>query len=194
MNCRWLPVRLHQLRTTLDHLVAAIFDGRGIQRPWLSGFPIFADPGTYRKKHARHIRGLPADAAAEIEQWQPFVRDPRKPQFDPLWILHEQQNKDKHHVVAVVAATTRSIDIRITGGATSATRTGVEGLKTLVDGQRLMAFASGPGVTVEETILPVQLSLDNVEGRPHKQPLAAFLSEVAGDVERIVAQLGRHIP
>lgn len=104
---------LHNLRSTLDHLVYSLSEKHtGSPLPDKlakdSEFPIFRCPDG--KAINRRIRGMHPDAQARIRDLQPYQR----PNFalDPLWILQELSNVDKHRLLIIGAVSNRAAGYR----------------------------------------------------------------------------------
>lgn len=95
---------LHNLRSALDHMVWQLVLANG-ERPTRSNeFPIAVDPVWFDRKAKRYLSGVHDDAVAVIRRLQPFgVSDEGKPELDPLWLLNELENVDKHRLVHVLS-------------------------------------------------------------------------------------------
>jgi hypothetical protein len=70
--------------------------------PNRSGFPIFHDSKGYEARKQTMIKGI-AGSAARIDALQPFHRGATF-QADPLWMLQELNNIDKHRLLLVTRA------------------------------------------------------------------------------------------
>ena len=96
---------IYQLRSALDHLIhqlvtvngnaAVLKDSRSHQ------FPIFKSPQGYGSRACGMIYGVAKDVADIIEDSQPYKRTPNAPTKDPLWILQDLNNTDKHRLIPV---------------------------------------------------------------------------------------------
>lgn len=91
------------IRSALDHVIYAISFSRDpdeFRDDRTTEFPIWDDPEGFRRAHRRRwgslyeIRGIPPEAQAVVEGLQPYHRG--KVSDDPLWILREMSNVDKH--------------------------------------------------------------------------------------------------
>lgn len=99
---------VHNLRSSLDHLVYQLVEVAGGDHSVKSSFPIFADSARYRdessgRKCLRQIdpaRGAKIDATylGEIDALQPHAAG-RGGASDPLWLLSELSNIDKHRIL-----------------------------------------------------------------------------------------------
>ncbi len=94
---------LYQLRSALDHLVHQLVILSG-NAPKLTGskrhqFPIFENADGYGTRAPGMIDGVSKDIAQLIEGEQPYFRRPHAPREDPLWILQDLNNTDKHRVI-----------------------------------------------------------------------------------------------
>ena len=92
---------LHNLRGTLDHLaytLAERYTGSPLPDDIAkhSEFPIFRT--LEQERIQRKIRGMHPDAQAIIEQLQPYQAGADWAK-DPLWMLHELSNLDKHRLL-----------------------------------------------------------------------------------------------
>jgi hypothetical protein len=97
---------IHQLRSALDHITYAMVKPITQDPDVLRkvDFPIFVkverfDESRSVKLLKKHLR--PEHFTAILET-QPFKRTPFTPQTEPLWILSELDNIDKHRTVLVV--------------------------------------------------------------------------------------------
>ncbi len=94
---------LHNLRSALDNLafeLAMAHIGEALSESMAgdSGFPIFrSNPPQSVKKLKRMIRGVHPDAQTIIESLQPY-HSGRAYWSEPLWVLRELSNSDKHRL------------------------------------------------------------------------------------------------
>jgi hypothetical protein len=110
---RIAPVRLgilvgdvvHNLRSCLDHLAWQLACVSTTTPHPRTEFPIFKDAGPGRRcfdpDGLKKIQSLPSAAQEIIEAEQPYHRE--KPDEDPLWLLQELSNVDKHRIILVPA-------------------------------------------------------------------------------------------
>jgi hypothetical protein len=96
---------LYQLRSALDHLVHQLVIRSGnaskLETSRRHQFPIFKDPDRYAARAAGMIDGVSKSIASLIEGEQPYKRRPDAPENDPLWILQDLNNTDKHRIIPV---------------------------------------------------------------------------------------------
>jgi hypothetical protein len=108
---------VHDLRSCLDHIIWTLSINRmgfappypiPSSSPWRTiGFPIYRDPDAFSRMNKR---GRPGGGGGYEKLWavrpvtrlyvkrmQPFKR--RQPELDPLWMLHELSNIDKHQSI-----------------------------------------------------------------------------------------------
>lgn len=96
------------INAALDHLVYAL----SITKPKGTGFPLFlsGDDYTRPKKDGsdreRLLAGVPDDDRAIIDAFQPYEREMRG---DPLWLMREFTNTDKHRITHPAFARPRNI-------------------------------------------------------------------------------------
>lgn len=104
---------VHQLRSSLDHLVCqlAIANGKPVKRS--HQFPICDTPGKFKAACKRgNIKGLSASARSLIEGRQPYKKgEDIKKNF--LYLLREMDDADKHRLLPVVAALANVLELRI---------------------------------------------------------------------------------
>lgn len=93
---------LHNLRSTLDHLAYALAVKHTNPIPddiaKESEFPIFASNNV--NAITRRIRGMDPNAQEVIKSLQPYHRG-KDFALDPLWMLYELSNIDKHRLLLV---------------------------------------------------------------------------------------------
>ncbi len=92
---------VHNLRSALDNLayeLALAHTGDPLPREIAenSEFPIFSRPMTLGQRE-RRIGGIHPEAQAIIEGLQPYNRE-NQPSPDPLWLLYNLSNVDKHRL------------------------------------------------------------------------------------------------
>lgn len=96
---------IHQLRSSLDHIayqmVKAVTTDPDVLRK--VDFPIFVREDRFNESRTVKIleRYLRLDQSAEILGTQPYKRNPTSPESEPLWILSELDNIDKHRTILV---------------------------------------------------------------------------------------------
>jgi len=91
---------IQNMRNALDHLVWA-----AAKRPSnRTQFPIFTDECEFKVLGRRNLQGIPEAMRTTIEEAQPYKMLPANPAIDLLETLRVLSNGDKHHTLAVVAA------------------------------------------------------------------------------------------
>lgn len=106
---------IHNIRSSLDNLAFALARLRcdPPDNPNKISFPIYKDQAFFLKNGRRNIDQLPADAALLIEKIQPFQRyssgQGDSPDKDPLTLLQELNNADKHQIPSIVFLATEKI-------------------------------------------------------------------------------------
>jgi hypothetical protein len=103
---------VHNLRSALDHIVYGMAErntpGRSDSDRRAGMFPICdTAQGFQRQVSKRRLNGVLTGAVKLIEGLQPTDRT------DPLWILGELDNFDKHRIITVVAALARDARMNI---------------------------------------------------------------------------------
>lgn len=94
---------VHNLRSTLDHIVAQLVVASGAQVRRSNQFPIAESDEEYRKQAARMLVGVRGELRAAVEGCQPYNdpgTDPSTPH--PLLVLKEMSNLDKHQIINAV--------------------------------------------------------------------------------------------
>lgn len=101
---------IHNLRTSLDHLVYALGERGGGAGP-TTGFPVIKDPKDFRLKEETLLKGVPVAERARIEALQPYnvvydiaqrtsVNDSNLPMV--ILIVNRLNNWDKHRLLLPV--------------------------------------------------------------------------------------------
>jgi hypothetical protein len=107
---------LYQQRSALDHLVWKLIANNSKTPPPKSGFPIFTTTDGYKTRSPAMIKGIRPGAAKLIRELQPFQRGAAA-KLDPLWVLQELNNTDKHRFLIVaqshVGPTRRNISMTV---------------------------------------------------------------------------------
>lgn len=94
---------MHQLRTSLDHLLFALVVANGSTPTDRQQFPIASTPQKFTEAVKRgDIAGVSASAQALIEAIQPY--QPTQPNPPLLSLLRDWNNIDKHRLLVVVGA------------------------------------------------------------------------------------------
>lgn len=114
---------VHNLRSALDHVVYTISYRRNpseFRDDRTTAFPICNDLATFHRRRRREwepyheIRGIPDEAKAIIEGLQPYQRGQDDLRSDPLWILREMDDIDKHRTIHITGWSAHSIVLDIT--------------------------------------------------------------------------------
>jgi len=100
---------VHNLRSALDHLVYALaVNSSGVDPPPNARrlqFPIADQKNAFAAERNRKLKGLPEHLVSKIEGCQPYHRFGP----NPLTIIREVSNMDKHRVVPVAVSTLEAI-------------------------------------------------------------------------------------
>ena len=91
---------VHNLRSSLDHLVWQLAGGRGNTK---TEFPIARDSKWYESNAPKKFPHVGPDARKIIKSFQPCYRRPNDPEGDPLWVLNDLANIDKHRLLHTTA-------------------------------------------------------------------------------------------
>ncbi|MEX1100869.1 MAG: hypothetical protein WEF05_03005 [Actinomycetota bacterium] len=104
---------VHDLRSALDHLVWELVLAEEAEAPpfpiprdssWLGvGFPICFSPESWESSWKRRIWGIHPQAEL-FRALQPYVTGPNDPVREPLAVLHNLWNIDKHRAAPVVGS------------------------------------------------------------------------------------------
>ena len=112
----WSPVigeLLYGARSSLDHLAyqLAVVHCHPHEPPRGIRFPIFASEKKFFEKRrdgtfahgsgAHQFRAMSSDAQTIIVELQPYARR-KNPEHDPLWVLHQLGNQDKHETLPLI--------------------------------------------------------------------------------------------
>jgi hypothetical protein len=195
---------IHNLRAALDNLVweCASRDG---PPPKQTEFPVFVDRDRYfapqkdRGGGQWKMSGIRNEAVRRaIEQVQPWSCA-KPPEHDPLWVIHEFNNADKHRVITPVLLVPRTLETSISleyadeATAGDSVPPAIEYWDgPIEDGRRVFTIhtpsrpekvAMSHGVT-----LGVAISLGDRTGGI-TGTLGSLCSHVRGVVERVVAVL-----
>lgn len=108
---------VHNMRSTLDHLACALVLAKGNKPVVGSGgtqFPIFSS-ATNDRGNPRQITvagGVAEEALALIEGLQPYNRSSQDPDSDPLAVVANLDNADKHHTLQIASAVVSATRVR----------------------------------------------------------------------------------
>jgi hypothetical protein len=103
---------LHNVRSALDHLMAALVTAEGNPVTHRTQFPIFTERMAFEARAAPMMDGASAAARAVIEELQPFQVS--HPDEHPLEILRRLSNTDKHRLLFAVIALPKEVESTIT--------------------------------------------------------------------------------
>jgi len=93
---------VHQLRSSLDHLVWQLVLANGTKKPTDDlEFPVFWESSKYPAAARRKIKGVSSTAAKRIEELQPYNAT-HDLQDHPLLVLHNLDIIDKHRLLILV--------------------------------------------------------------------------------------------
>jgi hypothetical protein len=195
----------YQLRSALDHLVyQAILAHTNEPPTFNSAFPIIGKgrmakqgrwrsaPDEYVAQTERLKQVISGAAEAIIHGLQPFQRGAAY-QDDPLWILQELNNTDKHRllVLTVHAVDFYKVDVTLHGETVTATFTpGISYERGAEIGR--MPCPGHPRDHGEVSVdgeLVVQIAFDKTAGR-RRVPVIPCLTDLANYVERITQRVG----
>jgi hypothetical protein len=137
---------IYQMRSALDHMVHQLVILNGQATKLTSSrrhqFPVFENPQGYAQRAAGMIDGVSASAAKSIAAEQPYVRSASAPSTDPLWMLQDLNNTDKHRLIPVSVVGIGEIRGRDSGSALFSLTS--EDL-VLEDGKMLWSFTTPSG-------------------------------------------------
>jgi hypothetical protein len=100
---------LHNVRSALDHLVYELAPPR-VRKKRKTQFPIFTDECRFKVISPPYIEGITGDERTLIERVQPYNASP-VPQNDPLAVLSELSNLDKHRLLVPVIAAVSNTNV-----------------------------------------------------------------------------------
>lgn len=105
---------LFNLRSALDNLVCGLIKTQDhMSECDKSEFPIFLDEAKFKEKSGRLLRGVPGPASQLIEDFQPWRRPENSRSLDPLWIIHDLCNHDKHRALNLAVCAHKGLSIII---------------------------------------------------------------------------------
>jgi hypothetical protein len=111
---------IHQLRSSLDHLVVAMVRERGNAITKDHGFPITNNPEAFTNARKRgQLDSISRIAQDRIESLQPYKTENLSSSV--LWTLHTADIEDKHRLLVVVTASAMMESISITSPSAGAT-------------------------------------------------------------------------
>lgn len=98
---------IYNYRSALDHLVWSLVSANGETPTRANEFPIFIDAPEFQKQCQRKLRGVSTEVKDIISSAQPCNGG-----HQPLWLLQELSNTDKHRYMPLVFVNVANIDIR----------------------------------------------------------------------------------
>jgi hypothetical protein len=102
------------LRSALDNLVCGLIRTADSHAPCRgTQFPIFSVENRWEKKWREHLKGVEPSAQKMIRDLQPCFRMRAAPDNDPLSILNELCNADKHRAVTFTLAYSHDLTIMV---------------------------------------------------------------------------------
>ncbi len=103
-----------QLRSALDNLVCGLIRTQDPQAECRrTQFPIRLQHDDWNKHWQKDLRGVEPAAQRMIHDLQPFSRIPSDPERDPLNLLNELCNSDKHRAVTLALAYTHDLAVTV---------------------------------------------------------------------------------
>jgi hypothetical protein len=152
---------IHQLRSSLDHLVTGMVLERGNKITKDHGFPITEKPERFNNARDRTLQGISLAAQQLIESLQPY-NSPGGHASSILWTLHRQDIEDKHKLLIVVSAgvftESVTVDNTAASGTTNiqmATLGPIQLTKEGVELLRLTTPEAKPGLNPDAQFAPV---------------------------------------
>ena len=102
---------IHNLRSSLDHLITQLVLANGQQPTKRNAFPIFRSKEQYQKVAKEMLQGLHEGTEARIELLQPLKK--HGGMGSQLWMLHCLSNVDKHRYLNMTSTYMRGPHIEI---------------------------------------------------------------------------------
>lgn len=147
---------IHQLRAALDGLVYALTEATNKPPPPERrnplrevSFPIVTDPSAWPEATSRRLWGVPDESLPVFREVQPFFTGPEDPKREPLAVLNELWNVDKHRAIPLLA-----IDLRLPEITHLPPELGIHEVfhrtGPLVDGQEIMRLGYAEHLTDRE--------------------------------------------
>lgn len=98
---------VHNLSSALEHLTWQLVIASGNDPiEGVTGFPIFEERSKYEARAPRMMQGMKPEFVAHIERLQPYHRE--SPESDPLAVLRDIWNRDKHRLLVTTNAVIES--------------------------------------------------------------------------------------
>ncbi len=158
-------------------------------------FPIFRDPSPYAPDAPKKTRGMSSAARDWLKRLQPFTS--AEPDRDPLWVLHELNNADKHRELSVVGSAIHSQALTVTGNMQVRVRPAIpvslgipEPILPMRDGMELVRLAIvdrvAGGAVLAEGSFSFGISFEHpaiVRGEPAVSLMRSLTDSVGGIVD-----------
>lgn len=189
---------VHNLRSALDHLVyqLAILNGAGPDAASKTAFPIYLKPNVFKNVVNDKVAPfISSTALTEIEALQPYnATDP--PELDPLWVLSQLDNFDKHRLLVVVAQEVRLDSFEVSTSAGQRIKQSVPDSEwhSAVEGAELLRFdfSTGSPVAVNVKIkTATTVKFANVGALWDGWIVEDVLDQTGGVVESVVDSFGK---
>ena len=108
---------LHNLRSGLDHLAWKLVEVSGNTPSRDTAFPIFKISESWGGHSRKRVAGMSKSIVTVIEGMQPYRRGDKAAKT-ALWILHDLNIRDKHHLVTPVILRSETFSYEIGADAT----------------------------------------------------------------------------
>lgn len=131
---------VHNIRSALDHLVYELAPP-SVRETNKTQFPIYTDEDGYRKDAKRLIEGIVGDERILIERVQPWQSD--EPHSNPLEVLRQLSNRDKHRLLVPVIAAVNWQEVSVGSDHADVQFTYVA-RNAVADGDRIVTFTARP--------------------------------------------------
>jgi hypothetical protein len=193
---------LYNLRSALDHLAWSL---AGIRADRFTEFPIFIDESRFRPtdNHGNPASGgglgkmhnMPIPAQNIIELLQPYKGVHGLPESEPLWLLHQLGNEDKHRTINLVAAEVNGrLDVS-TGSHPAHGLTGSTGCLPREDGEEIyrIPLPANPSQVQDYSHFTFDVALDP-KGSGRGISLLGGLRNMRKAVAEAIQLLEPHVP
>lgn len=168
---------LHNLRSSLDHLIYGLLPEGGETRRDRSEFPIFLREDEFEKNARRKYGGIGEVAEQIVRSSQPFMVP--RPLAHPLWQLHDLNRIDKHrHLHLVQRSLIGAFPSQGGGVGAPSVTTG-----PVVPGRPIINWSQSPAGSLE---LVFQIVFS--EEPAMEKPVQMTLGQIADEVASILAQ------
>jgi hypothetical protein len=181
---------VHNLRSSLDHLVWQLVLAAGNSPDEQTMFPIQKSASTYKSKSPRKIQGVDSVAKSLINSLNPYQGG-----NDDLWAIHELDITDKHRLLLVASTAMSGIfhDRIVPNWIADATRwsPGIR-FPVLKDGAEIRRVPVGSPNQDVDLNLTTEIAFGEtkvVEGKP----VLPFLHQLTHLVDGIVNQFARFL-